>query len=149
MKKDKLASEIQNWRANNLAKAREARALQIREKKDKEINDKLTTLSTTIDAKVEQEVEEKVKHLVEETDIEVRKLKADFYKVFYEVGGVKGMVSWIKSNKQNKKEFYKLFIGLLKTESQKTETTNVKQGVIVNIISPEGKKEVIVDGTAE
>lgn len=150
MKKDKLVSEIQNWRANNLAKAREARALKIREQKNKEIDEKLDNLSTTIDDKVEHEVAEKVRQLVDETDVAVKKLKTDFYKVFYEVGGVQGMVKWIKSNKRNKLEFYKLFTSLLKSESQKSEPTNIKQGVILNIISPEGsKKEIIIDGRTE
>ena len=150
MKKDKLASEIQNWRANNLVKAREAKALKIREQKNKEIDEKLDSLSTTIDAKVEHEVAEKVRSLVEETDIGVKKMKADFYRVFYEVGGVKEMVKWIKSNNRNKLEFYKLFTSLLKTESQKTTGQTQKQGVIFNIITPEGtKKEIIVDGRTE
>jgi len=149
MKKGKLENEIKNWRANNLAKAREAKALKIREQKNKEIDEKLDNISTTIDAKVEHEVAEKVRQLVDETDIEVKKLKTDFYKVFYEVGGVAGMVKWIKSQGRNKLEFYKMFIGLLKTESQKTQTANMKQGVILNIITPDGKKELIIDGRTE
>jgi sulfur relay (sulfurtransferase) DsrC/TusE family protein len=149
VKKEKLNSEIQNWRANNLAKAREAKALKIREIKNKEIDEKLDNLAVTIDEKVEHEVAEKVRKLVDEEDVAVKKLKTDFYKVFYEVGGVQGMVKWIKADKYNKKEFYKLFVSLLKTESQKTEAPSMRQGVVVNIISPEGKKEIIVEGAVE
>ncbi len=142
MKKEKLELEIKNWRLANMAKAREARLIQLREKKEKELKQKLENLSATIDAKVEREVEQKVEKMLEEAN--VRKLKKDFYDVFYKVGGVKGMVAWIKENPKNRMEYYKLFISLLRSESQK-QIQSQQQAVVLNIITPDKKEEYIIE----
>lgn len=133
----------ENWRQLNMQRAREARMLKIREKKDKEIIKKIDNLALTVDDKVEKEIEEKVNRMIKEADTD--KIKSDFLKVFYEVGGIKGMVQWIKKNIKNRTEYYKLLTGLLKSESQKPQQTQGQQ-VILNIITPDKKEEYIING---
>jgi len=147
LKTEKLEKAQDNWRQKNIQKARLARAEKIKERKLQEVSAKLDELSLTVDDKVEKEVEEKVKGLLKAIDS--KKIKSDFYEVFYKVGGVKGMVTWIKNSIKNRGEYYKLLISLLKTESIKQQPTQ-RQGVILNIIAPSGeKKEIEVHGRIE
>lgn len=130
-----------NWRAENLRKANEARRLKIEARKLAEAETGLAVIDKAIDAKLEIEVDKRVTTLLESSD--VRGLKLEFYSVFKEVGGVRGMVDWIKNNARNRLEYYKLLISLLKSESQKQQVSQ-KQGVIVNIIQPGGEPQTLL-----
>lgn len=144
MKKEKLEGKQQDWRRINMQRAREARMRKLREKKEQEAIQKIDDLALTIDDKVEKEIAAKVETMLKETD--PKQLKSDFFKVFYEVGGVKGMVNWIKNNRDNRKEYYKMLVNLLKSETHKQQQSQAQQ-VVLNIITPDQKKEFIIDGS--
>jgi len=131
-----------NYRAENMRKALEVRKQKLQEKK---LSEQLLNLSENIDDKLEIEVAAKVDKLLQDSDS--KKLKANFYRVFYKSGGVRGLISWIQSDGRHRLEYYKLLIGLLKAETQKpTSEGGQKQAVIVNIINPDSKQEIIVGG---
>lgn len=137
-----MTGENVNYRAENMRKALEVRKQKFQEKK---LSEQLLTLSDSIDDKLEAEVAAKVDKLLEDSDS--KKLKANFYRVFYKSGGVKGLINWIKEDGRHRLEYYKLLIGLLKAETQKlTPEGGQKQVVIVNIITPDNKQEIIVSG---
>jgi len=128
-----------NYRAENMKKALEVRKQKLQEKK---LSEQLLALSENIDEKLEVEVAAKVDKLLEDSDS--KKLKSNFYRVFYKSGGVKGLISWIQSDARHRLEYYKLLIGLLKAETQKpTSEGGQKQAVIVNIVYPDERKESI------
>jgi hypothetical protein len=57
-------------------------------------------------------------------------LKEQIMSVFFELGGAHGMYLWAMENSANQKEYYKMFAGMLKAESEAAGTGN--GGVVVN-----------------
>ena len=126
-----------NWRSENIRKATEARMKKRAALKEAEESNALVCIDET-----EKFLDKSI--IKFEGDSNISRLKADFYKVFDKLGGVSGMVAWVRADKRHRMEYYKLFVGLLKAESNK-QVEGQKQQVIVNIISPDKGKEVITD----
>jgi hypothetical protein len=129
-----------NWRSENIRKANEARKKKFAERRALAFRDgqELQDAEKFLDQSIQRF----------EQDSNVGRLKGDFYKVFDAIGGVRGMVNWVKEDKKHRMEYYKLFIGLLKAESNK-QVEGQKQQVIVNIVTPEEKKETVIDVRTE
>jgi len=57
-------------------------------------------------------------------------IKEAFYNAFDKVGGIDDLVKWINSSQTNKKEFYKLLVGMLPKELQGDLGTGAKVIII-------------------
>jgi len=133
-----------NYRLENIKKATEARVRKAKERR--ELKAKKLSLISVDSINAEKFLNDSIQKFGEDSNI--GSLKNSFYTVFNEIGGVDGMVKWVKKDQKNRMEYYKLFIGLLKAESTK-QPEGQKQQVVVNIISPDQKKEIIIDGRTE
>jgi hypothetical protein len=138
-------SEIEkkaNWRLENLRKANETRKRKKEERRLLEEKCDMSSMGSMLTSKVEVEVaNRKVGEALD--DVESRGIKSDFYKVFEAVGGVSGMVAWIKKDQRHRLEYYKMLVSILKSESTKQQSVQ-KQGVIVNIITPDQHKQTLL-----
>lgn len=124
--------EKENYRIANIQKATEARRRKTAERR---------AAQEALSAELTTELNKSVKRYSEDSD--VARLKSDFYRVFDRVGGVQGMAAWVRADKKNRLEYYKLFIGLLKAESIK-QVEGQKQQVVVNIIAPNEQRETVI-----
>jgi hypothetical protein len=138
--------EDKTFRQKNAEKAREARRQKITAEKLAVARREVDEIADSVTIEVERAVAEKVRKISENIKDTQDKIKLDFLKVFYEMGGVKGLIGWVKSDLKNRKEYYKLLIGLIKTETQVMGTSG-GQRVVLNIIAPKGEQTVeVIDG---
>jgi len=148
-----------SWRIKNIEKAREAKRKKFLDEKTKQIEEKIDGLSKEVDKHIDESINKTVKEKVNAlmTDIKSASnlVKQAFIDAFEKSGGIDELVSWITGYttedgriiNSNRKEYYKLLIGLLKAEMSRPEQEQ-KQGVVVNIIglSREQDVKVEVDG---
>jgi hypothetical protein len=140
-----LEQRQKNFREINLTKAREAKRLKLTGEKLALIKKEVDEVSNTVDDKIEQAVAGKVREISENLRHTQDKIKGDFLSVFYKMGGVKGLLDWVKKDFKNRKEYYKLMIGLIKSETQVMGNTNQQQ-VVLNIIAPKERRGDFIDG---
>lgn len=151
--KDKaIVATIPNWRKKNIEKAREARRKKLLDEHSKELEKKIECLSKDVDKKInaslEGAVKDKVNELVSDLKGASNLVKAAFFAAFEKSGGMDSLVTWIKEKDYNQKEFYKMLISLLKSESNKGDSGN-KQAVIVNIVGLNKKQDLRVEVDGE
>lgn len=141
------------WRQKNAAKARETRRKKLLDAKTREIEEKVDGLSKEVDKKIDTSIDKEVKKKVNELMSDMRSastlVKQSFLDAFEKSGGVEGLVDWISKNDYTKKEFYKMIISLLKTETLKPDSGSQKQAVIVNISGVGKDKELKVELNGE
>lgn len=135
--------------ALNLAKARAAKRakqkaegggkLKEERKVAERIEKKVASITQDIDAQVQKEVEKRL------SQISDRKfLKEQFLQVFNKLGGADGMYKWAKKNDANLKEYYKMFMGMLKADTEADKDKD-KGGVVVNfMMAGQGKSAIDV-----
>jgi hypothetical protein len=150
---------IPSWRIKNIEKAREARRKKLLDEKTRQIEEKVDGLSKEVDKRIDESIDKTVKEKVDALMTDIRSasnlVKQAFIDAFEKSGGVDELVSWVtgyvneegKLVNNNRKEYYKLLISLLKAEMSRPEQEQ-KQGVIVNIIglNKEQNVKVEVDG---
>ena len=118
----------------NLAKARMTRKINA-EKKRADKLEEVKKRKEILDIEINDHIEKKVSDALKK--VNPNDLKQDFYKIFYRVGGVKGFVDWVKEDKKNRIEYYKMLVSLLRVDAEREQ--EIKQGVILNIITPDKK----------
>lgn len=118
----------------NLEKARMVRKINADAKRAAKLEE-VVRKKNILDIEINDHIEKKVSDALKKVD--PANLKQDFYKIFYRVGGVEGFVKWVKEDKRNRIEYYKMLISLLRAETEREQ--DIKQGVILNIITPERK----------
>jgi hypothetical protein len=142
---------IPSWRIKNIEKAREARRKKLLDEKTKKIEEKVDCLSKEVDKRIDESIDKTVKEKVNTlmTDIKSASnlVKQAFIDAFEKSGGIDELVSWITES-NNRKEYYKLLINLLKAEMSRPEQEQ-RQGVVVNIIGLNKEQDVKVEVDGE
>ncbi len=119
---------------NNLKKAQLARSIQFKKRKFIEFDKSLKHLEGKIDLEIEKQVKEQLKA------VDRKFAKEEFFRVFEDVGGRKGLAKWIKESSANRKAYYTMYAQLLKAE---TESGGTSGGVKVSFMFGGDKKSAI------
>jgi len=75
-------------------------------------------------------------------------IKLAFYEAFERLGGVNGLLRWIKSNEEHKKDFYKMLLSILPKEIDKAGLENVITATNMIVIQNDKRDRIQSDREA-
>lgn len=111
----------------NLQKANEARALKLRERKLQELDE--------------------AKQEVNLARLDRKRLKEDFLKVFYLIGGISAVEKWAKKDPKNRTEYYRLMASMLKSDAE--AQAGSRPMVSINFIGMPAPENIVPVSTQE